>query len=298
MQRNPSTAIQPPIVGARSAGATLPSTGAPAPRAARSGRRNVASMTRLRSTLLLVWMTGITAAIALVAIRDAPVAEGAPAPGSTAAPLPRLAIDELDVRRINVIEPDGKPRVIISSKSRLPGTIFEGKDYPHPGRDVGGGLLFFNDEGTEAGGLTYHTAHDGDTRDNAAALTIDQYDQNEQLALTYTKAEGRRSAGLWVYADLPETSLLPVIQASAQVRNARTAADKAQAQARLRELAKGGIGIEHTRVFVGKEGDDAKLVLGDKDGHPRIVLAVDGRGTPRFELLDAAGTVVKRITAP
>jgi len=253
-------------------------------------------MSTLRDKLLVLWMAGITGVVGLVAVRDAPSARAAPAGPAAAAPARKLALDELDVRRINVIEPDGKPRVIITSKSRMPGLIFEGKDYPHPGRDIGGGLLFFNDEGTEAGGLSYHTSHDGDTRDNAAALTIDQYDQNEQLALTYNKSHGQRNAGLAVYADLPETSLLPVIQAYAEVQAAKTSSEKQRAQARLKELAKAGVGQERVRVFVGKEDDAAKLVLGDRDGHPRIVLAVDGRGVPSIELLDAGGKVVKRIT--
>ncbi len=235
-------------------------------------------------------MAGITAAVGVIAVRDAPVAHGAPARAGQ-----RLALDELDVRRINVIEADGKPRVIIASKGRMPGLIFEGKDYPHPGRDVGGGLLFFNDEGTEAGGLTYRTGRDGSVRDNGAALTIDQYDQNEQVALTYQRANGYRNAGLSVYADLPETSLLPVIQAYAQVQGAKSPDEKQEAQARLKDLAKDGVGNVRVRAFLGKENDAAKLVLGDKAGRPRLVLAIDGRGAPSIELLDASGKVVRRI---
>jgi hypothetical protein len=51
-------------------------------------------------------------------------------------------------------------------------------------------------------------------------------------------------------------------------------------------------------VFVGKRGEDAEVVLGDRQGKPRIVLRVDGKGEPAIELLDATGAVKKRITAP
>lgn len=248
-------------------------------------------MTAFPSKLCVAWLTALTGAVAFVALRDAPVAHGAP----PAAPARHLTLDELDVRRINIVEPDGKPRVIISSKSRMPGVIFTGKDYPFP-RDVGGGLLFFNDEGTEAGGLTYATRGTGADRDNYAVLTVDQYDQNEQVALTYGKSKGQRTAGLAVYADLPETSLLPAIQAYGELQAAKTAEDRQRAQARLKAVAGDGVGGAPTRVFVGKEGDDAKLVLSDKLGRPRIVLGVDGRGEPRVELLDATGKVTKRIT--
>ena len=79
---------------------------------------------------------------------------------------------------------------------------------------------------------------------------------------------------------------------------AKSPAEKQRAQAELVKLAPQGIGQEHIRAFIGKEDDTAKLVLGDRDGHPRIVLAVDGQGAPSIELRDAAGKVVKRIAAP
>jgi hypothetical protein len=157
-------------------------------------------------------------------------------------------------------------------------------------------LIFFDDEGTEAGGLTYGTRDDGSGRDNYGSWTVDQYDQNEQLALTYAKVKGHRAAGLTVYADHPETSLLPVIQAYAEFQAAKTPADKQRAQARLKELAPNGVGGVYTRAFVGKDDEEAKLVLGDKAGHPRLVLAVDADGAPRIEMLDASGKVIKRIT--
>jgi hypothetical protein len=68
-----------------------------------------------------------------------------------------------------------------------------------------------------------------------------------------------------------------------------------QARQRFDQQVKDSIDRERTRVFVGKAGDDAQLVLGDKQGKPRIVLRVDGKGEPTIELLDATGAVKKRI---
>jgi hypothetical protein len=62
--------------------------------------------------------------------------------------------DEIDVQRINVYEPDGTVRMIISDTARSPGIIIKGKEYPHPdGRKIAG-MIFFNDEGTENGVLS------------------------------------------------------------------------------------------------------------------------------------------------
>src|SRR5207244_5381714 len=61
---------------------------------------------------------------------------------------------EIDVERINVVEPDGKLRMVISNRPRSIGPIYKGKPFGYPG---GGrpGIIFFNDEGTENGGLTF-----------------------------------------------------------------------------------------------------------------------------------------------
>ena len=49
--------------------------------------------------------------------------------------------DEITVRRINVVEPDGTLRMVISNRDKYPGVIVRGKE---PGRNQrpGAGMLF------------------------------------------------------------------------------------------------------------------------------------------------------------
>src|SRR5580693_5901607 len=63
----------------------------------------------------------------------------------------KASFDELTVQRINVVEPDGTLRLVISDKARYPGSFRKGKEYPRPDRK-GNGLLFMDDEGNEIGG--------------------------------------------------------------------------------------------------------------------------------------------------
>ena len=247
-------------------------------------------MTTMRAKLFTIWLAAITAVLAIVVTREPRVAQGAP----TTSPPGKVTFDELDVHRLNVLEPDGKPRLILASRARWPGAIARGVEYLHPGRNVGGGLLFFNDDGTEAGGLAYRS----EGTDNHAIFTMDQYEQNELLDLFYGEWHGhKRSAGLMVYDDRPDKSVVPLVQAYTEMTRATTAETRQQAKQRFDQGVKDSIDRERTRVFVGKEGDDAQLVLGDKQGKPRIVLKVDGNGEPTIELLDATGAVKKRITA-
>jgi len=41
------------------------------------------------------------------------------------------SFDELDVKRINLLEPDGTLRLVISNRANFPGLIVKGKEYPH-----------------------------------------------------------------------------------------------------------------------------------------------------------------------
>ncbi len=57
---------------------------------------------------------------------------------------------EIDVERINIVEPNGHYRMVLSNRPRSIGPIAYGKPFGYPG---GGrpGIIFFNDEGTENG---------------------------------------------------------------------------------------------------------------------------------------------------
>src|ERR1041385_6998236 len=64
------------------------------------------------------------------------------------------AFDEIQVHRINIVEPDGTLRMVISNHARLPGVIVKGKE-SKPFDRPQAGMLFYNDEGSENGGLIF-----------------------------------------------------------------------------------------------------------------------------------------------
>src|SRR5256885_4647178 len=69
---------------------------------------------------------------------------------------PRVAaFDEIDVKRINVREDNGTLRFVLSNSSHAPGIIMHGKERPHPSGRRTAGMLFYNDEGSENGGMTW-----------------------------------------------------------------------------------------------------------------------------------------------
>src|ERR1700691_1760245 len=92
------------------------------------------------------------------------------------AALRNQSFDQLTVHRINFVEPDGTPRLIISDRAEFPGAFMRGKEYPRPDRRDTAHLLFMNDEASKRGGLLWSGLRDKDGKiQNHAPLSFDQY---------------------------------------------------------------------------------------------------------------------------
>src|SRR6476646_3001470 len=84
---------------------------------------------------------------------------------------------EIDVERINIVEPDGKLRMVISNRPRSIGPIYQGKPFAYPG-GTRPGIIFFNDESTENGGLTFTgRRRDDGSYSSSVGMSFDQFDQ-------------------------------------------------------------------------------------------------------------------------
>lgn len=207
---------------------------------------------------------------------------------------PKAIFDEISAKRVNIVEPDGKYRLVLANSERFPGLFMEGKEYRHHSRD-GGGMLFFNDEGDEVGGLTFGSKTVGDDRRASGSLMFDQYKQDQTVGIQYSEANGNRTAGLRVW-DRPDWSIKPLMEMSARAAAAPDEAGRNRIREAMRAYAtaNGGAGAE--RVFAGKTTDDAIVRLADKRGKPRLLLRVGADGAASIEFLDTSGKVVKRIT--
>lgn len=199
----------------------------------------------------------------------------------------KAAFREIDVQRINVVEPDGTLRLVLSGKARFPGLIFRGKERPHP-RDTAG-MLFFNDQGTENGGLIFGGRRGPDGKaSSGGSLTFDQFEQDQVVQLMQNESDGRRTAGLKVN-DAPETPLdLDMLLGLDKLGSAAR-------EAEIERLRKEG-SLLRQRVFVGKTADrSARVVLRDTQERERLVLEVAPDGSPSVKLLDEDGKVLSRL---
>jgi len=202
---------------------------------------------------------------------------------------------EIDVERINVVEPDGKLRMVISNRPRSIGPIYKGKPFGYAGGSRPG-IIFFNDEGTENGGLTFEGKRQPDGTFRAqSGFSFDQFNQDQVLYFQYNDNNGRRNMGLTI-ADRADVDIYDLVAERDSITKAipegpaRTAALQKWAQPR------NGVPLAAPRVYVGRDASKAAVLnLSDRTGKPRLRLTVDSLGTPSLEFLDAAGTVTSRL---
>jgi hypothetical protein len=220
---------------------------------------------------------------------------GALLPHSFAAadnPQARVAtFDEINVQRINIVEPNGRNRLVLANSARFPGLFMNGREYRHHNR-TGGGMLFFNDDGDEVGGLSFRS--DAAGRSASAGVTFDQYKQDQTVSMLYNEANGRRQAGMRVW-DRPDYSIEPLVQMSDRAARATTDQERQRIRGEMQAFAQshGGGGAE--RFFAGKQQQDAIVRLADPQGRPRLVMRVGADGQPSIEFLDEHGAVTRRI---
>ncbi len=230
--------------------------------------------------ILKLYALGLTGALAMVLLAAASRDER------------KAKFDEIEVGRIDVVEPDGRLALVIANAPRLPGPIVGGKEVD-TGR-TGPGMLFFNAKGDECGGLVYGTRDLGDGRYEATShFSFDQYANDQVLFLSYQDDGARRRAGLHIVDR-------PTRPDAAEVVARRDAIDRAVGEEKerlVRELrdaaARGEFGAQ--RVFVGSDDRTATVGLKDPAGRDRVRISVDPAGVPRMEFLDDQGRVTYRL---
>ncbi|REC47244.1 hypothetical protein DRF67_11525 [Chryseobacterium pennipullorum] len=199
--------------------------------------------------------------------------------------------EEIDVERINIIEKDGTLRMTISNRERSPSPLYKGKSFGLKGGDRTG-LIFFNEEETEVGGLIFSGKTDINGKYTAIGhLSFDQHNQNQTLYLSYGDRNGKRKMGLNIddWQDSPIFS-----EWNQQYHQAAKITDAEERNKKIKELMepRPGEPAFAKRVFVGRdEQKKATVMLADRAGKPRLRLSVEAGGDAKIDFLDEKGNV-------
>ncbi len=186
----------------------------------------------------------------------------------------------LDVQRINVREPDGTIRLVLSNDALAPGPIVDAESGKESDRKGGNsaGLVFYNSEGAENGALYID--------DDSVGLSLDRWQQDQTVVLGYGEEENGYFSGLLLYErpDHPHKDTLDRVEAL-------RGKPQDEANAKMREMqAAGEFGTY--RAMVAKDESGAAVVeLADRNQKPRIRLVVDAAGEPSMTFHDEDGGI-------
>lgn len=201
---------------------------------------------------------------------------------------------EIDAERINIRETNGKLRLAIANTDRMPGGTVAGVDLKYrDGKRGGAGMIFFNDEGDEDGGLTWEGKATDGTHIASSTIRFDNYRQNEAIGMSHDQDGDKKESALEVW-DSPNTPITAEFaQQLVRVSSMPDGASKKAAMDTLIKQHATEVGHLTRRVFVGRtQNDDAAVLLMDRNGKPRIRMAVDSTNNASLQFLDEGGKVV------
>ena len=118
---------------------------------------------------------------------------------SLSAALPQDETDSFDVieaQRINIVEPDGQLRMVISNQARQHPGIVDGKGIERSGPRPPG-MIFFNQVGDEMGGLIFG---ENGGKGHFGSLTFDKVRNDQTIGFRYLEGDnGKNHTGLEVW---------------------------------------------------------------------------------------------------
>lgn len=198
---------------------------------------------------------------------------------------------EINVELLNIVEADGLRKLALFNSENIPSLIMGGKDIL-PGHRAGtgvAGLVFFNTQGDECGGLIFGSDKlpDGGYR-SSLSFTFDQYKNDQVVQMLCAEENYVRQYGFKIF-DRPDVNLEEIIDDVAKVKEMPESPEK---EKRLKELFAGSA----VRMFIGKSADGSVGVnINNKEGKPTIRIYIDKEDVPHFEFIDSDGKITQKV---
>lgn len=208
--------------------------------------------------------------------------------------------EEIDVHRINILEPDGTVKMIITNADRFPtGDDQINEMATNPFRKKRAGMLFFNEDGIEAGGFIFDGKKNENGHSSGLSLTFDQYDGDQVMQLLTTDSQNgddRRVRSSLVFNDRPEGESQQQMIAIAIELEELKKSDPQKARRKQAQYIEQGLIGGVPRVMLGQSHDQNNgLFLFDDAGNARAMFFVDKHNKARLDFYDEKGNVVLSI---
>ena len=205
-----------------------------------------------------------------------------------------VSFDEINVKRINIIENDGTIRMVLSNKERQHSGRMDGEDMEK--RERAAGLLFFTDEGDECGGVIYYSMKTKNGAASGMSITMDRYKNDQVVQMTNQEeiANGKivSQRGIMINDFPAESHLGKTLKA---MKEAEKITNPEEREKKMKEISArhGGANL----LFLGKTDDNSQgLFLNDAKGKPKMRIYVDGKGNPKIQTYNSKGEIKDLIT--
>lgn len=198
-----------------------------------------------------------------------------------------LSIPEITTERLNIVGKEGNKYIVLSNPDKQALATINGKPVnPEKMERNVAGLLFFNEEGDEIGGLVYGI----DSTDSYQLLTFDQRKNDQIMALRKDEylEDGRwkKQYGLL----LQERSEKQIDIIMSELNAIGKISDSLLREKKLSDFYNSSENLAPQRLFIGRTySENVGLYLMDKDNKPRLQLYVDKAGKPHIESFDEEG---------
>jgi hypothetical protein len=198
----------------------------------------------------------------------------------------------INVENINIVDKDGTVRMRLFNNDHITQAIVDGKDIlpGHRQNDPIAGVMFYNGEGDECGGLIFGSKRDEKGNyESGASITFDQYKQDQVVQIHYSDDNGQKNYGFSVY-DRPNTPLPELMDKHHNIINSELS--EVEKDRELDKIWEGNT----ERAFMGKNSKgEVTVQLSDSKGNPRIRMVIDDNDEPRMEFLDGEGNVTYKL---
>ncbi len=193
--------------------------------------------------------------------------------------------DVIDVERINVVEKDGKLKMVIANKARQHPGIVDGKYFKEREGQRAAGMIFFSERGDEIGGLIF----DGNNGEGQyGSLTFDKFRGDQTIQFIHSEnKEGNYFAGLRMNDE--NMALTDRINKIQEIEKLPNKDEQLAAKQKMRDNGEFLV----NRLFIGKAWNKRSMIqLNDANGKLRIEMSVEPDGNPKLNFFDENQKVI------
>lgn len=197
--------------------------------------------------------------------------------------------DELVVKKITVIGEDNSPRMVLSNETRQHSGRMNGKDWAK--RERPSGIIFFNNQGDECGGLVYKATEEDGKIVSGMSFTMDNYKDDQVIQILndeyYANGKSTIERGISIN-QFPEGTNID--ERNQKLEELQKIENEKERKEKIRELFKNEGSVN--RLFIGRtKGNSSGLFLSGPDGKPKMMIYVDEKGNPKIQTFNEKGEI-------